>query len=88
MCGTAWATEAHSDNYHNVDKMKAQELWDQAVEATGWDGKMVLLTNPDYPDFYAAALITKRILEDLGEEVDFVVTDWATVISRKSANLD
>ena len=88
MCGTAWATEAHSDNYWDVDQAKAQTLWDEAVAATGFDGKMVLLTNPDYPDFYAAALITKRILEDLGEEVDFVVTDWATVISRKIANLD
>jgi peptide/nickel transport system substrate-binding protein len=88
FCGSAWATDIASENYFTVDKARAQILWDEAVEATGFDGKMVLLTNTDYSDFYAAALITKRILEDLGAEVDFVVTDWATVISRKIANLD
>ena len=46
---------------------------------------MVLLTNTDYSDFYASALITKEILESLGAEVDFQVSDWATVISRKEA---
>ena len=62
-------------------------LWDEAVAETGFDGKMVLLTNPDLAELYAAALITRRVLDDLGAEVDFVVTDWATVISRKIANL-
>ena len=88
FCGSTWATDAHTDNYWNVDKERAKKLWDEAVEATGFTGKMVLLTNTDFSDFYAAALITKRILEELGAEVDFVVTDWATVISRKIANLD
>jgi len=88
FCGSTWATDAHTDNYWNVDKAKAQILWDEAVAESGFEGKMVLLTNTDYSDFYAAALITKRILEELGAEVDFVVTDWATVISRKIANLD
>jgi len=87
-CGSTWASDVATDNYWDVDKPRAKKLWDEAVEATGFDGKMVLLTNTDYSDFYAAALITKRILEELGAEVDFVVTDWATVISRKIANLD
>ena len=88
FCGSAWATDAHTDNYWNVDKERAKKLWDEAVEATGFDGKMVLLTNTDYSELYEAALITKRILEELGAEVEFVVTDWTTVKSRKMANLD
>ena len=48
----------------------------RAVQETGFSGKMVLLTNTDYSDFYASALITKEILESLGAEVDFQVSDW------------
>ena len=89
FCGTTWATEKHSENYYSPPDMElAQRLWDEAVEESGFEGKMVLLTNTDYSDFYAAALITREILESLGADVDFVVTDWATVISRKIANLN
>lgn len=89
FCGTTWATEKHSENYYAEPNMEeAQRLWDEAVEESGFEGKMVLLTNTDYSDFYAAALVTREILESLGAEVDFVVTDWATVISRKIANLN
>lgn len=89
FCGTTWATEKYSENYYAEPNMElAQQLWDEAIEETGFEGKMVLLTNTDYSDFYAAALITREILESLGAEVDFVVTDWATVISRKIANLN
>lgn len=89
VCGTRWASEVGTENYWApVDMEKARGLWKEAVDATGFDGKIVLLTNSDFPEFYAAALITKRILEDLGAEVDFVVTDWGALISRKVANLD
>jgi peptide/nickel transport system substrate-binding protein len=89
FCGSTWSSDAGAELYFaKPDLAKAQPLWDAAVEATGFDKKMVLLTNTDYADFYASALITKRVLEELGAEVDFVVTDWATVIARKVANLD
>lgn len=89
FCGSTWESDAGAEQYWaKPDLAKAQPLWDAAVAATGFDQKMVLLTNTDYSDFYASALITKRVLEDLGNEVDFVVTDWATVIARKIANLD
>ena len=87
LCGTTWATEANSENYYKTDMELAQKLWDEAVAESGFEGKIVLLTNTDYADFYASSLITREILESLGAEVDFVVTDWATVLSRKIANL-
>lgn len=87
-CTAQWGSQVGAEAYKKqVDMEKARRLWKEAVDETGFKGKMVLLTNTDYADFYAAALITKEILESLGAEVDFVVTDWATVISRKEANL-
>ena len=86
-CNSQWESYVGEEVYRNVDVAGAQVLWDEAVAETGFDGKMVLLTNPDYAEFYASALITKRNMETLGAEVDFVVTDWATVVGRKIANL-
>ena len=86
-CGAQWGSDIGAEQYYEVDLEKARALWQEAVAETGFSGKLVLLTNTDYSDFYASALITKEILESLGAEVDFQVSDWATVISRKeSAN--
>ena len=89
FCSGPWATQVGAEAYYEVDKVKAQGLWDEAVAESGFGSsdQMILLTNTDYTDFYNASLITKRVLEELGANVDFVVTDWATVISRKIGNL-
>ena len=88
MCNGSWPSKVGDDVYSApVDMEKAKRLWNEAVEESGFTGKIVLLTNTDFADFYAAALITRDILEQLGAEVEFVVTDWAGVISRKVGNL-
>lgn len=87
VCGAQWGSEAGGDAYWETDMVKAQELWDNAIAETGYDGQMVVLTNTDYSDFYAAALITKSLLEQLGNEVEFFVSDWGGVISRKEAHV-
>ena len=88
FCGSQWESFVGDEPYFaKPDHAAAQVLWDEAVAETGFEGEMVLLASTDFPDFYAAALISKRNLEALGAEVDFVVTDWATVLSRKIANL-
>jgi peptide/nickel transport system substrate-binding protein len=88
MCNGSWPSTVGNEVYSApVDMEKAKRLWNEAVEESGFTGKIVLLTNTDFADFYAAALITRDILEELGAEVDFVVTDWAGVISRKVGNL-
>ncbi len=84
-CGAQWGSLIGENEYYEVDLDKARQLWNEAVAETGFTGKLVLLTNTDYSDFYASALITREILESLGAEVDFQVTDWATVISTKEA---
>ena len=88
MCNGSWPSKVGDEVYRApVDMVKATRLWNEAVQETGFEGKIVLLTNTDFADFYASAQITRRILKDFGAEVDFVVTDWATVISRKVGNL-
>ena len=84
-CGAQWGSNVGDTEYYEVDLEKARQLWQEALDETGFSGKLVLLTNTDYSDFYASALITREILESLGAEVDFQVSDWATVISRKEA---
>ena len=88
FCNSQWETDVGSEIYYGVDKAKAKTLWQEALAETGFDGKIVILTSPDYADLYASALVTKGYIEEMGSEVDFVVTDWATVISRKISNLD
>jgi peptide/nickel transport system substrate-binding protein len=88
FCESQWESYVGDDAYHAKPNLEAaKKLWDEAVAETGFQGKMVLLTAPDYAEFYASALLTKDILEKLGAEVDFVATDWATVVGRKIANL-
>ena len=89
MCKGPWPSKVGQEVYEApVDMVKAQKLWDEAVEESGFKGKIVLLTNTDFADFYAAALVTKEMLEKLGAEVDFVVSDWAGVISRKVGQVE
>ncbi|MDP6402884.1 MAG: ABC transporter substrate-binding protein [SAR202 cluster bacterium] len=89
FCNSAWESDIGSEVYFGKDIDKAKQLWGEAVAATGYGGDpIVLLTNTDYPDLYARALLTKQYLEEMDVEVEFVVTDWASLISRKIANLD
>ena len=82
QCGGQWASDAGADTFWEVDLVKARRLWKEAVEETGFTGKIVFLANADWSDFYADALLSKALLESLGAEVDFQVMDWAGIISR------
>ncbi len=60
MCNGSWPSKVGDDVYSApVDMEKARRLWNEAVEESGFTGKIVLLTNTDFADFYAAALITR-----------------------------
>ena len=87
-CDGPFASTAGEEAYFEFDLEKGKRLWTQAMQETGFTGKMVLLTTPDYPAHYAGALLLKEMLEAYGADVDFVVSDWATVISRKIQNLN
>ena len=92
MCGTPWASDVGEEVYlaggSPESVAKAKVLWKEAMEEEGWVGKkIVLLTNTDISYLYAGALITKRNLETLGADVEFVVMDWASLLNRKISNL-
>ena len=59
-CGAQWGSNVGDTEYYEVDLEKARQLWQEALDETGFSGKLVLLTNTDYSDFYASALITRR----------------------------
>ena len=92
MCGTTWASDVGEEVYlaggSPESVAKAKKLWAEAMEEEDYVGKpIVLLTNTDIDWLYSSALITKRNLETLGAEVEFVVMDWASLINRKINNL-
>ena len=90
FCGSTWESDAGAEQYFaKPDLAKAKSLWEAAAAATGFDRDVVLLASTDTLPLYNMALITNRILEDItGGKVDFVVTDWASLMTRKKANVD
>lgn len=87
FCGSQWASESGADLYWEVDIAKGKKLWAEAMAEENYTGKMIVLANTDIPYLYNRALILKEDLENIGAEVEFAVSDWATLISRKIANL-
>ena len=88
FCGAQWESDEGSELYYEVDIDKARRLWQEAVDESGHTGKIVFLANTDLVSLYGAALYTRSILEDMGVDLSFEVSDWAALISRKITNLD
>ena len=88
FCGSQWDSDEGADLYYEVDIDKARRLWQEAIDETGHTGKIVFLANTDIAFLYNVALYTREILEDLGADLSFEVSDWAALISRKITNLD
>lgn len=88
FCGSQWASEAGADEYWEADVEKGRRLWAEAMAEENYSGKIIVLANTDIPYLYNRALLLKEDLEALGAEVEFAVSDWATLISRKIANLN
>ena len=88
FCGSQWASEAGADQYWEVDAEKGKRLWAEAMAEENYTGKIIVLANTDIPYLYNRALLLKEDLETLGADVEFAVSDWATLISRKIANLN
>ncbi len=58
----------------------------QLVAASGYHGERVVLLSPsDYPSLQAVAQVTRDVYQRAGLNVDYVSTDWGTVISRRAS---
>jgi peptide/nickel transport system substrate-binding protein len=58
----------------------------QLVADSGYHNESVVLLSPsDYPSLQAVAQVTNAVYRRVGLNVDYVSTDWGTVISRRAS---
>lgn len=58
----------------------------RAVEASGYKGeKVVLLAATDFPTINALCEVGREMLTRAGLNVDYVATDWGTVVQRRAS---
>ena len=80
---TPMATEA------GLDELKAPpglEVAKRALSAAGYNGeKVVLIAATDIPIVNAQSQVTAQLLRQLGMNLDYVATDWGTVVQRRAS---
>ncbi len=55
------------------------------VQEAGYAGEKVVILSPtDYPALQAFCQVTRDVLTKLGVAVDYVATDWGTVVQRRA----
>ena len=78
---SSWHSKAGAALYNQHDKEKARRLLKEA----GYQGQPVRwIVTTEYEHHYKPALIAKSQLEEIGLKVDLQVSDWATVVNRRS----
>jgi peptide/nickel transport system substrate-binding protein len=81
LCGGPWESTAGSELAPRGD-LETGRRW---LREAGYDGRPIVVIAPsDLPALYNASVVTKDLLEKLGARVDFVATDWATVVTRRA----
>lgn len=74
-----WYTEAGKEVYNQSDPARAKALLQQA----GYDGTPFrLLVSSQYQEFYNAAIVVQKELEDIGMNVQLDTVDWATYLTK------
>ncbi|MGH7357390.1 MAG: ABC transporter substrate-binding protein, partial [Candidatus Rokuibacteriota bacterium] len=77
----AWHSKAGATLYNQRDKEKARRLLREA----GYQGQPVRwIVTTEYEHHYKPALVAKSQLEEVGLKIDLQVSDWATVVQRRS----
>jgi peptide/nickel transport system substrate-binding protein len=62
------------------------DLARKLVKQSGYNGERVVLLSPsDYPSLQAVAQVTRDLYQQVGLNVDYVETDWGSVISRRTS---
>ena len=82
-CGTPMASNAGSAALSgNRDFDAAKKL----VAEAGYKGeKIILIDAVDQPLIHAEALVTTEALKKLGLNVEYVASDWGTVVTRRAS---
>lgn len=77
----AWHSRAGSALYNQRDRDKARRLLQEA----GYQGQPLRwLVTTEYEHHYKPAVVAKSQLEQIGMKIDLQVSDWATVVQRRS----
>jgi peptide/nickel transport system substrate-binding protein len=77
----AWHSKAGAELYNQRDKDRARRLLKEA----GYQGQPLRwIVTTEYEHHYKPALVGKAQLEEVGFKVDLQVSDWATVVQRRS----
>jgi peptide/nickel transport system substrate-binding protein len=78
---TVWHSEIGGDRYNMGDP----ELGRQLLEESSYDGEPIrFLTTQEYADQYATAVVSRQQLEEIGMNIELIVTDWATLIANRA----
>jgi peptide/nickel transport system substrate-binding protein len=78
---TPWHSTAGQE-YYNVNN---PDLAKQKLQEAGYDGQPVrFMATQEYTFMYGAAIVAKQQLEAVGVNVDFRVTDWASVLENRA----
>jgi peptide/nickel transport system substrate-binding protein len=81
-CGTPLETEAGGDFMRTPDLAKARA----AVQASGYDGKKaVMIVATDNAAINAVSEVSADLLRKIGMEVEYVATDWGTMLQRRNS---
>ena len=82
-CGAPMSSEAGAEALAgppNLDRARAM------LREAGYNGeRIVVLSSSDIPSVHNQTLITNDLLRRLGMNVDFVVSDWGTLVARRNS---
>jgi len=82
-CGTPMANNAGSEALTGKRDFEAAKKL--VAEAGYKDEKIVLLDAVDQPLIHAEALVTTEALKKLGLNIEYVASDWGTVVTRRAS---
>jgi len=81
--GTPMASEIVPDALKSPSEI---ETGKKALATAGYNGeKVVLIAATDIPITHAQSQVTEQLLRQLGMNLDYVATDWGTVVQRRAS---
>ncbi len=81
ICGSPNGTEAGSEPYQKPDIAKARQL----MQESGYKGeKVVVIGTTEIPQISAMGTVTVERLKAIGVNVEYAVTDWGNVVTRRA----
>jgi peptide/nickel transport system substrate-binding protein len=81
VCGGPFGSEAGGDPYRKQNLERARQL----LKESGYNGeKIVVIGAADIPSLNALTLMTIENLKKIGANVEPVIADWGSIVTRRS----